>query len=371
MGGGNPNTKTGTGTLVISGNNTYTGGTNANGGVLEVSSIADAGGVGSIGTGYLGVANDGTFRYTGTGTETSARNLWIDTGVQNKTIEVTSTTGSITFSGTGGNINKPFTKTGLGALTLADVIDVGATVTVNGGRLSLTGANTYTGDTVVESGTLAVNGSSIANTNKLVINSGKVEPTGNEVVDTLYFGAVQQAAGTWGATGSGATNIDDTRFSGTGVVTVTTGPAGFSSWIAGFGLAVGDQDAGDDPDFDGISNAIEFVLGGNPATGVDTALLPTIELVTTDLGAGSTDYLKFTFRRTDASVIHNPAAQYDTDLAGTWTTAVNGTDGIVVQSTNDFYAPAPNGIDQVIYYIPRSLAAPGTSLFGRLNVTVP
>jgi hypothetical protein len=64
-------------------------------------------------------------------------------------------------------------------------------------------------------------------------------------------------------------------------------------------------------------------------------------------------------------------AQYDTDLAGTWTTAVNGTNGVVVQSTNDFYAPAPNGIDQVIYYIPRSLAAPGSSLFGRLNVTVP
>jgi len=370
-------TKSGAGTVQLTGNNTYTAGTALNGGTLEASSISDAGGVGSIGVytaglpGYLGIGNDSTFRYTGTGTQTSARNLWLDTGTQNKTIEVTSATADITFSGTGGNINKPFTKTGLGALTLADVINVGASVTVNGGKLTLTGVNTYTGDTVVQSGTLAVNGTAIADTNKLVINSGVVAATGTEVVDTLYFGAVQQASGTWGATGSGATHIDDVHFSGTaGVVSVTTG-AGFSSWIGGFGLAAGDQDAGDDPDFDGIPNAIEFVLGGNPATGMDTALLPTIELVTTDLGAGSTDYLKFTFRRTDTSAYLNPAAQYDTDLVGPWTTAVNGTAGVVVQTSDDFYAPAPNGVDRVIYYIPRSLAAPGSSLFGRLNVTIP
>lgn len=369
-------TKTGSGRLQITGTNTSTGGIALNGGSIEASSIADAGGVGSIGVytagvpGYLGIANDATFRYTGTGTQTSARNLWIDTGSQNKTIEVTSATGDITFSGTGGNINKPFTKTGPGALTLADVIQTGATVTVNGGRLSLTGVNSYTGDTTVESGTLAVNGSSIADTNKLIINSGKVEPTGTEVVDTLFFGAVQQASGTWGATGSGATHIDDVHFSGTGKVSVTTG-AGFGSWITGFGLALGDQDPTDDPDFDGIANSVEFVLGGNPATGMDTALLPTIELVTTDLGAGSTDYVKFTFRRSDASAYLNPAAQYDLDLAGTWTTAVNGTAGVVVQTDDNFYASAPDGIDRVIYYIPRSLAAPGSSLFGRLNVTIP
>ncbi|OYV02773.1 MAG: hypothetical protein CFE26_21820, partial [Verrucomicrobiales bacterium VVV1] len=164
-------TKTGVGTMVISGNNTYTGGTNANEGVLQVSSIADAGGIGSIGTGYLGVANDGTFRYTGTGTETSARNLWIDTGAQNKTIEVASATGDITFSGTGGNINKPFTKTGLGALTLADVIDVGATVTVNGGKLTLTGVNTYTGTTTVSTGTLVIDEGSIASSSGIVNNA--------------------------------------------------------------------------------------------------------------------------------------------------------------------------------------------------------
>ena len=51
---------------------------------------------------------------------------------------------------------------------------------------------------------------------KLVINTGgKVQPTGIEVVNTLYFGGIPKAVGTWGATGSGADFIDDARFLGT------------------------------------------------------------------------------------------------------------------------------------------------------------
>jgi len=64
-------------------------------------------------------------------------------------------------------------------------------------------------------------------------------------------------------------------------------------------------------DHDGIPNGVEMVLGGNPATGMDSALMPTIELVT------------------------NPTA------------------------TNT---------DRVRVYVPR---AANTKLFGRLNVKVP
>lgn len=81
--------------------------------------------------------------------------------------------------------------------------------------------NSYGGDTRVEAGVLAVNGSALPDTTKLVINAGKVAASGIETVDTLYFGTTQQAAGTWGATGSGADHIDDTHFTGTvGVVKV-------------------------------------------------------------------------------------------------------------------------------------------------------
>ena len=162
IGGANPITKIGAGTMVPTGSNSYTGGTNLNGGILEVSSVADAGGAASIGVytsgspGYLGIGNDATFRYTGTGSQTTARNLWLDTGTQNKTIDVVSETASLTFSGTGGNINKPFTKAGLGALTLADSIVTDGAITVAAGRLTLTGANSYTGVTTINGGTLEI-----------------------------------------------------------------------------------------------------------------------------------------------------------------------------------------------------------------------
>ena len=143
----------------------------------------------------------------------------------------------------------------------------GGLTKLSAGTLTLTGANTYTGDTVVSGGILAVSGNSIADTGKLVINGAKVQTTGTEVVSTLFFGATQQAAGTWGATGSGAINIDDTKFAGiAGVVDVQNGlPAGntFAAWLAANPPATGFTT---DSDNDGVPNGVENVLGTDPNT---------------------------------------------------------------------------------------------------------
>ncbi len=163
---------------------------------------------------------------------------------------LTSTTTGTTFDTTGGNISLSNVLSGVGAKLVKS----------GSGFLILTGINTYTGDTVVDGGTLAVNGTSIANTGKLVINTGgKVDASGTEVVDTLFFGGAQQAAGTWGSTSSAATNKNDTYFSGTGVVSVTNGVVGgYSTWAAanaGGGTATGDFDN------DGVRNGVEYFMG--------------------------------------------------------------------------------------------------------------
>lgn len=257
--------KTGAGTIKLAGlNNTFTGGTAVNGGVVEAASVADAGGLASIGTGYLAIANDGLFRYTGITAETTARALWMDQGTQVRTIEITDAAGSIDFTGVAGTIDKPFRKTGAGGLTIADEISVGSAVTVDAGSLTLGGTNTYTGDTTVNGGILVVDGDSLEDTSKLVIDGGVVNVTGIEVVGSLFYGGVQQIDGTYGSTASSATFKDDTRFSGTGVIQVTAPIApGYDTWALQI-PDIADRDRTDDPDGDGYTNIQEFLFGTSP-----------------------------------------------------------------------------------------------------------
>jgi autotransporter-associated beta strand protein len=233
----------------------------------------------------------------------------------------------------------------------------GGLVKAGTGTFTLTGANTYTGDTTVSAGVLAVDGDALADTGKLVIGSGKVEPTGIETVDTLYFGAAQQASGTWGATGSGATHIDDTRFSGTGVVNVTNGPGGsaYDTWALAKGLTPGVNDgATQDPEKDGIENALEFVLGGNPLAS-DTSILPVLTVTAT--------HFVFTFNRADESEAEVALTfEYGSNLTG-WTPVAIGADnassGSGVNITeNDALA------DSIVITIPKDT---NTKLFGRLK----
>jgi autotransporter-associated beta strand protein len=164
-----------------------------------------------------------------------------------------------------------FTYSGTAAQTLSGVISgTGSLTKTATSTLSLTGANSYTGTTTVSGGILAVNGNALSNAGKLVINSGTVQAAGTETVGTLFFGATQQSVGTWGATGSGATNIDDTHFSGTaGKVLVTSGPGGvsdYSTWAAVY-LPADVSNPALDADGDGMSNLQEYAFGLSPVSG--------------------------------------------------------------------------------------------------------
>lgn len=157
-------------------------------------------------------------------------------------------------------------KTSTGAATFNGTITAATSVTVNGGAVTLAGANTYTGDNTINGGSLTASGASAtfgggdvtvnagsaaisAGVANAILNSATLTLLGggtanmadagfislaagiNEQVAALVLGATTQLAGTYGATGSGATNINDEYFSGLGVITVASAglPGDFNS----------------------------------------------------------------------------------------------------------------------------------------------
>lgn len=320
------------------------------------------------------------------------------------TINVVDASGNLNFSG---NIidypgipgGVPLIKTGAGTLTLAGTNNYTSTTTVSGGTLAVTGSLGATAVTVQANATLSGNGNigGSVTIDSDAHHSLAVEATTGTHITRTITGALTLTAGnildltaaappaagvyvlvtaTGGITGT-PTVVNLTGVTGTVAVNgnnlelTVGGGSTYATWIDGFTFAPGaDETPTGDPDNDGIDNAAEMVLGGDPATAMDVALAPTVQLVTTDLGAGSTNYLLFTFRRTDLSVTAavTSGAQYGTDLSN-WTTAVDGVDGVVVQVDDNFsFVPASPNTDRVRVYVPRGS---NTKLFGRLNVTVP
>ncbi|MER8373456.1 autotransporter-associated beta strand repeat-containing protein [Mesorhizobium sp. M1406] len=114
----------------------------------------------------------------------------------------TITGGSLTGSAGGGTVGVLHNGTGSGTFTIASAIvdNGGATGFIKGGigRVSLTGANTYTGGTTLSGGTLVVNsvanggvassiGASSAASSNLVIESGTLEYTGGTATTDRGF----------------------------------------------------------------------------------------------------------------------------------------------------------------------------------------
>ena len=188
--------------------------------------------------------------------------------------------GSLTLSSdvTVGNTRVFGLGTTTSASTSAMVVDSGVLnvgggggLTKNGtGTLTLTGTNTYTGNTTVNAGTLSITRASLADASTVTIaNSAMLNlnfDQWGDVSDTvanLIIGTTQMAAGVYGATGSGATSIDDTHFSGVGTLTVTSGP--YDTWANGtYSPALTAKLPTDNQDGDSLNNLQEFAFGTQP-----------------------------------------------------------------------------------------------------------
>jgi len=166
--------KTDLGTLVLTGANTYTGGTAINGGTLQVSADNNLGAA----AGNLSF-DGGTLAVTGSGF-TSARSTTLDAG--GGTFDI-APAGTLTMSGV---------ISGAGALTKTD-----------SGTMVLANANSYTGGTTISQGTLQLgnggtNGSIVGN----VVNDGTLA---FDRSDTLTYGGVVSGTGALVQMGTGTT----------------------------------------------------------------------------------------------------------------------------------------------------------------------
>ena len=93
------------------------------------------------------------------------------------------------------------------------------------GTLTSTGTNTYTGDTVVQNGTLSISTTDLADGADVKLYTGgnlDLNTSGaTDTVRSLYIDGVPQVTGLWGATGSGATYTSD-LITGSGFLNVLT-----------------------------------------------------------------------------------------------------------------------------------------------------
>jgi len=156
-------------------------------------------------------------------------------------------------------------RTGTFSGIISEVAAGGSLTKAGDGTATLSGANTYTGDTLVTGGKLSISNAYLAaGADVRLSNGGVIDLTfaATDTIDELYIDGVQQLTGTWGSLASSATH-KTARITGTGILQVTTGPAGYASWAA---TNAGGQAANLDFDNDGVANGVEYFMGATGST---------------------------------------------------------------------------------------------------------
>lgn len=313
-------TKNGAGTMALGQANTYAGGSTVNAGILLANNTTGS----ATGTGAVLVKTGALFGGTG------------------------AVTGAVTIE-SGGTLapGASIESLGTGALNLNSGSTLSAEINSSG---------TPTADSVLVTGNVTVAGN--LNVTDIAVSPVALA-SGTKLTLMTYTGTL---TGTFAGKAEGSSftvgpNTFTIRYNDAKKVTLEAAGSGgspYDSWAGVNGIP--GAGAAADSDNDGISNGIEFVIGGDPSgpNSDSSALLPTFTV--------DANYLNFTFRRTDASAAYDPTVEYGSTLSG-WTPAEGGVNGVIINETADFFGA---GIDQVVFRIPKS----GTKLFARLRVDI-
>lgn len=222
-------TKAGLGTQIFAGENTYTGATTINAGTLSIKTIQDAGSITPNALGrpaigansIIGLASNATLQYTGfmSGSSNRVVNLTTASG-GTFALDASGSTpfalsGGIATAGTTGVSTLVLTGTGVGSESGTIVDGTGANITAltkNGtGTWTLSGNNTYTGNTAINQGILAL----LHGSNNNIADSPLITLASTAILDTF---------GLAGTTDLILANGQTLKGTGTVVGNLTVGP---------------------------------------------------------------------------------------------------------------------------------------------------
>lgn len=208
------------GNHTFSGVNTYTGPTTVTLGTLKAGRASMANVSGAFGlNSAVTIANNANAKMDLNGFDTQIGSL---TGVGPAGSVINSSATTDATLTVGGNNTSPAAFAGLISGSRLALCKIGS------GTLTLSGANTYTGDTVVQNGTLSLSptvaGGYLADTADVKLYTGGILDLNTGSTDTirsLYIDGVGQVTGEWGSAASGAAN-QSALFTGTGKLNVGT-----------------------------------------------------------------------------------------------------------------------------------------------------
>ncbi|MCF7785606.1 MAG: autotransporter-associated beta strand repeat-containing protein [Prosthecobacter sp.] len=327
--------KNGSGTLTLTGSNTYTGGTVVSNGVLSFAMLANGGVASNIGASTNAASSliltGGTLRYTGAAVSTDR--LFTVTTVGG-TLDASGTgavnftnTGSMGFNSQSGARTLTLTGTHTGSNTIAAVIgdNGGATSLVKSGvgTWVLTGTNTYSGTTTISAGVLQIGSGSTTGT----LGSGAVTNNASLVVNrsnAVTLANTISGSGTFTQAGAGTTTLSGSN-SYTGVTTITAGVLKVTVLANG----------GSNSNIGASSNAAgNLVLNGGilqyTGTGASTNRLFSLGIGSGGIDVSGSGNLNFT--NTGSMGFNGESGARTLVLSGTNTTGVN----IIAAAIGDF-----------------------------------